>query len=183
MSKVIAFIGSPRKTGNTVKVLEKVVEGAKAAGAEVVFYDLNGDQVKGCQGCYFCRAHDGCATEDALQPMYKDIADADGIVATFPIYFHNISGQAKRWLDRLFPMLNGDFSPRHPGKKVVTIYAQGNPNKEMFKGSIDMNDNMMKMFGWDIADRFLCYGCNAPDYKIAPEMLAAAYAAGQGLVK
>lgn len=93
MSKVIAFFCSPRKNGYTAKLMERVLEGAKSAGAEIVTYDLNEDGVKGCQGCFACRSIEGCATMDILQPMYDDIKSATGIIAGFPIYFGAVSGQ------------------------------------------------------------------------------------------
>ena len=96
MSTVIAFLGSPRKNGASTQLVIKAIEGAKAAGAEVVIYDMNDDEIKGCQCCYYCRAHEGCATKDKLQPMYEQIKEADGIIASFPIFFHNINSQGKK---------------------------------------------------------------------------------------
>ena len=69
MSKLVVFYGSPRPDGFTARLLDQVAAGAAAAGAEVIRYDLNDPAVLGCQGCRWCRTHDGCATQDALQPM------------------------------------------------------------------------------------------------------------------
>lgn len=183
MSKLVAFIGSPRKNGDTTKLVEQVIAGAKSEGAEVVTYDLNDDGVKGCQGCYYCRANEGCATEDKLQSMYADIKEADGIVAGFPIYFGGISGQAKLFLDRLFAMVNDDFSPRYPGKKFVSIYSQGNPDKQIFKAVIDANDSIFKMLGWQVIDSILSSNGNDPQYMLSQDLMEQAYQAGQRLVK
>jgi multimeric flavodoxin WrbA len=70
-----------------------------------------------------------------LQPMYKAIAEADAIVFGSPIYTYPITDQAKTWLDRTFPMveeLSNKFIPRHPDKKLITIFSQGSldPKKE-----------------------------------------------------
>lgn len=91
MSKIIVFKGSPRKNSYSTKLLEQVAEGAKSKGAEIAVYDLNNPGNRGCQGCFYCRTHEGCATRDALQPMYKDIAGADGIAVSFPLYFGGIN--------------------------------------------------------------------------------------------
>lgn len=72
MKKVVAFLGSPRPNGYTAKLVERVLEGAKAAGAEVVTYSLNDEGIKGCQGCFYCRNHADCATKDKLYPMLGD---------------------------------------------------------------------------------------------------------------
>jgi multimeric flavodoxin WrbA len=41
MKKVVAFNGSPRKSGNTATVVEEILRGAKQAGADIKTYNLN----------------------------------------------------------------------------------------------------------------------------------------------
>ena len=183
MSKVIAFFGSPRKEGSSTRLVEQVIEGAKAEGAVVVTYNLNEDGVKGCQGCLFCRTNEGCATKDKLQSMYQEIKDADGVVSGFPIYFTNISGQAKLLIDRLFPLIDKKLAPRFPGKKFVNIYAQGQQDVEMFKGAIEANDRTFKRFGWDLVDSILINGSIGSKYAIPQEFMDRAFKAGKLLVK
>jgi multimeric flavodoxin WrbA len=180
--KVVVFFGSPRKNGNTARLVQQAMDGAKAAGAEVTSYYLNDEGIRGCQGCGYCRGHEGCATKDALSPMYEEIKRAGGIIAGFPIYFGNISGQSKVWIDRLYPMLGGEFSPRYPGKKAVTVYSQANNDNDMFKKAIDTNDTFFKLFGWELADSILSYGSAQPDYSLPQELLDRAFEAGKRLV-
>lgn len=183
MSKIVAFIASPRKNGYSTMLVEQVISGAKSVGAEVIAYNLNDEGIKGCQGCFYCRANEGCATKDNLQTMYGEIASCDGIVASFPVYFAGINGQAKMWMDRLYPVVNADFSPRYPGKKVVSVYAQGNPDKEMFKNVIVSTDSIIKRLGWELISSLLIYGSIMPDYTIPQDLLDEAYEAGKLLVK
>lgn len=182
MSKIIAFIGSPRKNGFSTQLLNQVIEGARTAGAEIVTYDLNDEKIKGCQGCFYCRTHEGCATQDALQPMYADIQEADGIVASFPLYFGGINGQTKSWLDRMYPMLDTAFAPRYPGKKIVTIYSQGNIDPNFMKSAIDGNNMFFNMFGWELVQSFLIYNTNDPEKKIEETIMQEAYEAGKKLI-
>lgn len=181
MSKVIAFLCSPRKKGFSARLVSRVLDGARSAGAEVTVYDLNADGVKGCQGCFWCRAHDGCATRDRLQPMYDDIVSADGIVAGFPIYFGTVSGQSKLWMDRLYPMYGDNFVPRHPGKKMVTVYAQANGDSSCFMDAIRNTDGFFAGIGWEVIESLLIYGDVAPDYAVPDDLLERAYAAGRRL--
>lgn len=182
MSKIVVFSGSPRKNGFSEQLLNKVVQGARAAGGEVVSYDLNDKEVRGCQSCYYCRSHEGCAQKDALQPMYKDIREAVGIVATFPIYFGNINGQSKLWVDRLYPMMGSDFSPTCPGKKMVAIYSQGNADPDKFKPSIDANNGIFTMFGWDVIKTFLITNTSDPEMKLDDKTLSEAAEIGRALI-
>lgn len=183
MSKVIAFFGSPREKGNSTKLMKQVIAGAKSVGAEIVTYKLNEEGVKGCQACNYCRTNEGCATKDKLQSMYQEIKEADGIVAGFPIYFRSIGGQSKQWVDRLSPMIGDNFSPRYPGKKMVTVYSQANPDKDLLKNAIESNDGIFKIFGWDLVESLLSYGGGDPQYVIPQELMDRAFNAGKQLVE
>lgn len=182
MKNIVAFIGSPRKNGYSTRLLNQVLDGAKASGAEVVIYDLNADGIKGCQGCFYCRSHEGCATNDVLQPMYADIQEADGIVATFPLYFANVGGQAKIWLDRLYPMIDGKFAARYPGKKAITIFSQGNKDENLMKGTIDETNGFFKMYGWDFVNTFLIFDTHNPQLELSDELMKEAFEAGKNML-
>lgn len=158
MSKIVIFNASPRKNGYTAKLLEQVGKGAKSKGAEVIEFDLNDSGIHGCQGCYYCRTHDGCAIKDYLQPMYEAIKEADAIVFGSPIYYYQITGQAKVWLDRTFPMVGDNFAPRHSGKKLITIFAQGSSNPEMAADGIKAVNNIFAAYGWKLEDSIHCCG-------------------------
>lgn len=183
MSKVVVFEGSPRKNGYTANLLEQVINGAKSKGAEIVEYNLNDTRIRGCQGCFYCRTHDGCATDDYLQPMYKDINEADAIVLGSPIYYYQITGQVKVWLDRTFPMLGDKFVPRHPDKKAVTVFVQGNADAKIGEDGIRSINRTFDMYGWKIEDSIhYCGTSGNPDLQKDDKILARAFNAGRNLV-
>ncbi len=52
MSKhIVVLSGSPRKDGNTVRLADAFIEGAKAAGKEISLFRVAGLQIGGCRGC------------------------------------------------------------------------------------------------------------------------------------
>jgi Multimeric flavodoxin WrbA len=182
MSKVVVFNGSPRTNGYTTKLLAQVAAGAKSRGAEIIEFDLNDPAIRGCQGCFYCRTHDGCAVNDYLQPMYSAIKEADSIVLGSPIYYYQVTGQARIWLDRTFPMVGDGFMSRHPGKKALTIYTQGNPNPEIGQGAIKFISNIIEStYGWNIVDTIHCCGTNNMDQTIFDELSEKSYLDGQKL--
>ena len=130
MANVVIFNGSPRKKGVTSQMIEEMIKGAEEKGKEVTVFQLNDKGVRGCQSCFYCRQHEGCACKDDLQPMYDAIKNADAIVFGSPIYFGRITGQAKSWVDRLYPCIDGKFQPRYPGKTGDHGHA-GTLGKEM----------------------------------------------------
>jgi len=182
MSKIVVFNGSPRKNGYTAKLLDQVVKGAKSKGAEVIEFDLNNTGIRGCQGCGYCRTHDGCAVNDYLQPMYEAINEADAIIFGSPIHYYQITGQAKVWLDRTFPMLGDNFVPRHPGKKIITIFAQGNSDPKNGADGINFVSGIVEHYGWDLEDSIQFCGTNDPDLQKFEELSLKAFKDGENLV-
>lgn len=159
--KILLFNGSPRKTGYTTKLLNEIGLSAQKAGSEVKEYNLCHPEVRGCQGCFYCRTNEGCPVRDPLHSMYEEIKTATGIVFGSPVYFYQISGQAKQGLDRMYPMLgmkDSKLTPRYPGKKVVTVFTQGNPDKEAFSACIQSTNTLFAAFGWTVIDSLVCAG-------------------------
>jgi len=53
--KVIGVLGSPRSNGYSSTIARRVLDGARAAGHEVVIYEINKMNVRGCQACRACK--------------------------------------------------------------------------------------------------------------------------------
>ena len=181
MKTVIAFLGSPRKKGMTAKVMEQVIAGAKDEGAEIISYYLHDDSIHGCLGCRWCKTHEGCVQKDGFEHLYEQIKEADGIIVGSPIYFMNITSQTKKLIDRLYPIRRADGGSNLPGKKFVSVYTQGNPDKEMFKSIIDTGDRVLKSFQWEMIESILYYGTGNPSESVTAEVMRRAYEAGQRL--
>ena len=104
--KVIAVNGSPRKEWNTATMLQKALEGAASQGAEtelIHLYDLN---YTGCTSCFACKLIAGksygkCAVNDDLKPVLRRIEEADALILGAPIYFGDVTGQMRSFLERL----------------------------------------------------------------------------------
>jgi multimeric flavodoxin WrbA len=183
MKKIVVFAGSPRENGTTARLIDEAINGARSVGAEVKIYDLNAEGVRGCQGCFYCRSHEGCATKDYLQPMYEDIKQSDAIVFSSPIYFYDITGQVKTWIDRLFPVLGPDFKPRYPGKKALGLYSQGNADASSYRGIPQKIQDLFSGFGWTVTESVLCFGTtDSGDAALTEDLLKRAFAAGTALV-
>lgn len=140
MKKIIAINGSPRKTGNTAILLQKVFEGAASKGAQteiINLYDLN---YKGCISCFSCKLknekHWGkCAMKDELSPVLNKVMESDAVVLGAPIYFGDITGEMRSFLERLLFMnlsydnVKSNFKGRINSGFVFTM----NANQEQVK--------------------------------------------------
>ena len=129
MKKIIIIDGGPRKIFNTASMLKKFAEGASSVNSEIEvktvrLYDLD---YKGCMSCMACkikgRASNVCKFKDALTPILEEIAQADGLVLGSPIYFGDVTGQMRTFLERLaFPWLSyNDYSMTAPKRMPVVL--------------------------------------------------------------
>lgn len=104
--KVIAVNGSPRKSWNTAKLLQNALNGAESKGARtelVHLYDLN---FKGCISCFACKRKNSkcgglCAVKDDLTGVLERILECDVLLLGSPIYFGNVTGEMRSFLERL----------------------------------------------------------------------------------
>ena len=144
MKKIIIIDGGPRKIFNTAAMLQKFAEGASSVSSDVEvktvrLYDLD---YKGCMSCMACkikgRASNICKFKDALTPVLEEIAQADGLVLGSPIYFGDVTGQMRTFLERLaFPWLSyNDYSMTAPKRMPVVLVEtmNGLPDRNNSQG-------------------------------------------------
>ena len=153
MKKIIIIDGGPRKNMNTAQLLQRFAEGVKSVGNDVEvktvrLYELD---YKGCMSCMACKLKDNaqniCRFKDALTPILEEIAHADGLVLGSPIYFGEVTGQMRTFLERLaFPWLSyNDYSMTAP-KRIPVVFIEtlnGLPNRN--------NSNGLGTMEWCIA--------------------------------
>ena len=139
MKKIYAVNGSPRKNGNTAQLLQKALEGAASAGAEVKLIQLADLDFSGCRSCFACKKLEnpapGCVLKDDLAEILKELLQADGIIMGSPIYFGAESGLYRNFLERLFfPMLRYTNPPSSRAEKRIDfgfIYTMNVPENVM----------------------------------------------------
>ncbi|MBE6307871.1 MAG: flavodoxin family protein [Bacteroidales bacterium] len=144
MKKIVIIDGGPRKNMNTAQLLQQFADGAKSADSDIEvktirLYDLD---YKGCMSCMACKlkgkASNICRFKDALTPVLEDIAVADGIVLGSPIYFGEVTGQMRAFLERLsFPWLSyNDYSLTAPKRMPVLLVEtmNGTPDRNNSNG-------------------------------------------------
>ena len=138
MKKIIIIDGGPRKNMNTAKLLKSFAEGTKSVGSDIEvknirLYDLD---YKGCMSCMACKlkgkASNICRFKDALTPVLEEISQADGLVLGSPIYFGEVTGQMRAFLERLaFPWLSyNDYSLTASKRMPVVLVETMNGTPE-----------------------------------------------------
>ena len=143
MKKIVIIDGGPRKNFNTASILQKFAEGASSVSdqIEVKTVRLYGIDYKGCMSCMACKikgkSSNVCKYKDALTPVLEEIAEADGLVLGSPIYFGDVTGQMRTFLERLaFPWLSyNDYSM--PVVLIETMNGTPERNNSQGYGSME----------------------------------------------
>ena len=98
--KITAIYGSPRRQGNTARLLKSAVAGARSVGAEVTEFVLRDLKISPCLEIYACRKEGCCAIKDDFHDLSAALSAADATILASPIFFYAVSAHTKIMMDR-----------------------------------------------------------------------------------
>ncbi|MBU2547710.1 MAG: flavodoxin family protein [Proteobacteria bacterium] len=116
--KILGLVCSPREGGNTEIMVREALDEAARRGAETELVLLAGKNITPCQACEACMAEGVCAVDDDMQAIYSKLVEADGILFGTPVYFINVTAQAKAVIDRSFALM---MTGRLRGKAAAAV--------------------------------------------------------------
>jgi multimeric flavodoxin WrbA len=128
--QVVAFNGSPRKGGNTERLLGYVTEILHDEGIDTEVIPIGGRSMHGCTACGKCyeRLDRRCSIDtDIVNYCIERMADADGMLIGSPTYFADVTPETKALIDRagFVGMANGGLYARKVGAAVVAVRRAG----------------------------------------------------------
>ncbi|MEW6185378.1 MAG: flavodoxin family protein [Thermodesulfobacteriota bacterium] len=97
---VVGIYGSPRAEGNSDLLLDKILEGAESAGAEIKKMYVRDLTLSGCQECGGCDQTGECVITDDMDGIYPLLWDAPLVFLSSPIFFYGLPAQVKMVVDR-----------------------------------------------------------------------------------
>jgi len=145
--KVMAINSSARKGGQskTEWMLEHLVEGLVAAGADVDVVHLRDKKIRYCTGCFTCwtKTPGKCILQDDMtKELLPLLIEADLVVYATPLYHHTVNAHLKTFIERTLPCAQPFFEKRDNGKtthpmrfdmgKAVVMSVAGFPEYSAF---------------------------------------------------
>jgi multimeric flavodoxin WrbA len=128
--KILGISGSPRKDGNTMKLMEEALNAAvEAENFETELVTLADKDIKPCDACRSCRTTKKCHIQDDMATIFEKMIQADGIILASPVYFGSATPQIKAVVDRagyLAGALGRVFENKVGGPLVVARRAGQN---------------------------------------------------------
>ncbi|MEM0014905.1 MAG: flavodoxin family protein [Zestosphaera sp.] len=100
---VLGLNASPRKYGNTYKLLEVALETASIYGAETKLIHIYDYDIRPCEGCLSdeqlaCRPP---CINDGSWALLKEILNSDALIVATPVFWYGPSGHLKNLIDKL----------------------------------------------------------------------------------
>lgn len=177
MGKILVLSGSPRKNGNTDRLVASFAAGAKENN-EVVIISVCDYQIAPCIGCNSCFAREGnkCFRNDDMTLVYQKLSEADAVIIASPVYFYGISAQLKAVIDRLHTPMRNSFHIRRLG--LILVGAAELP--ELFDSILTQYQLILNFFHLEDSGRVLVRGAREPG-TVAEDDLAKAYRLGQSM--
>jgi multimeric flavodoxin WrbA len=128
--KILALIGSHRKKGNTIRIVQLIETRMQSLARqhdislefETIF--LSDRDIHSCRGCRVCfdRGENACPLKDDIVSIRAKMDAADGLILASPVYVDDVSGLVKTWMDRLAYVCH---RPAFSGKCAFPIATVG----------------------------------------------------------
>lgn len=189
MINITAVYGSPRRQGNTARLMHEAVAGARSVGArvdEIVLRDL---KMSPCMEIYGCKESGKCVIQDQFQQVQQTLLACDALILASPIFFYTVSAHTKILMDRCQSLWVKKYwvdpkpqDAKYKRRKGLFISVGATKGAKLFDGTL-----LTVRYFFDVLDaelwRALLYrGLDGPDDILShPDHLAEARAAGEAL--
>ena len=177
---ILGINGSPRIGGNTDILLDRVLEGARKAGAGAEKITLSNLAFSPCLECEVPEGYEVpgkceelkdngcCILEDDMRLIYKKIKDSDALVVASPIFFGSISAQTKMMIDRFqctwrakYILKKDLFRKR---KKGAFISVSASDRKDFFDNAKMVIRNFFATVNVEYKEELFCPGVEKKGY-------------------
>jgi multimeric flavodoxin WrbA len=129
--RIMTILGSPRRQGNTAKVLSWIEEQAQTDGHELDRANILDYNVAGCRECLACKKGtlELCSIDDDANALFRRMVASDLVLLAAPIFCWGFPAQIKCLIDRTFCMMDFDGErsdvPRLYGKPMALLLTGG----------------------------------------------------------
>ncbi len=176
--KILGISASPHVQGDTVTLLNEALKGAAAEGAEAEMFSVAGKTLNPCEGCRACAGKGVCKIKDDMQDLHNKMMQSDGIIFGTPVYFWDVTAQAKMIIDRTFALNTPERSLTNKVGGIVVV-----------AGSLGMIDVLKEYYFYMASRRMIpanyvaAYPLPQGGLKEMEKCLKAAYDMGRQMVK
>jgi multimeric flavodoxin WrbA len=181
---VIIIDGSTRESGNTDTLLSELIRGANDSGINLDRYFLRNLNIADCIGCCQCLHERTCHFDDAMTDIRKSLMEAQLIIFASPLYWCEVTGLMKIFVDRLYFFHHPENRPMIAGKKAIVLTTLGEKDNTEYESSVlvEFYKRFLNSLGFIILDMMFFDDLMDDDaVRKRPEYLERAYLTGKSL--
>lgn len=176
--KIVVISTSPRKNGNSERLADEFIKGAKAGNNDVEKITLYDKTIGFCKGCLACQNLKRCIIHDDAVMIAEKMLTADVIVFATPIYYYNMCGQMKTLLDRGNPLFSSDYAFRD----IYLLATAADEDERAIDGTVNSLQGWIDCFSKaHLAKALLASGVDAIGAIQGHVALQKAYAMGKAV--
>ncbi len=187
--RIVAIFGSPRRKGNTARLLDQAVAGAREAGAEVETIVLRDLKLSPCLEIYSCKQGGECRIRDDFQRVRDQVLTCGGLILASPIFYYAVTAHTKILMDRFHSLwVKKNWTGPQPAalkiprRKGLFISAGATRGKRLFEGTLLSVRYFFDTLDMDLWEALLYRGLEFEDDVLKhPDYLQEAYRAGKEL--
>ncbi|WDP90843.1 MAG: NAD(P)H-dependent oxidoreductase [Desulfobacter sp.] len=137
---VLGIQGSPRKNGNSNYLLSSFLKECESHGARTQTIHAPDLAVQPCRELVVCEKKGFCPIKDEMETRgYGPVKQADVVVLASPIFFYNVSAQAKLFIDRCQMFWGRKYKmglkdPDRFSRKGFLLSVAASGGKRLFEG-------------------------------------------------
>ena len=166
--RVMTILGSPRRQGNTAKVLGWIEEQLRADCHEVDSAAILDYAVQGCGECMACKRGtvELCSIDDDANALFRRMAAADLVLIAAPVFCWGFPAQIKGLIDRMFCMMDFDGEragvPRLHGKGMALLLTGGGEEADNADLVIRGFEQLVQWLKGRMTGQLFVGGCTVP---------------------
>lgn len=190
--RLVALLGSPKREGNTAKLLQEAIRGAEDSGCTVRTVWVPGLQIKPCMEIFACKKMPACAIKDEMQEYYDMIREADGLIVATPVMTMGVPGALKSFIDRFQVFYMAKYERKEPlitpdqrkVRRMLLLSIAGMNIKNLFAGLLQTMHALGEIIDCPLSDTVLRDDMDTiQDLALRPEVFEEAYAKGYALAE
>jgi multimeric flavodoxin WrbA len=197
ITKIVAIVGSYRRSGTIESAVEAVLQGAREKGALTHTIHLTDLHIEYCKNCRQCTQTPGlergaCCHEDGMEQILAEIEAADAVVLASPLNYGNTTAAFRAFMERLIGFAYWPWSQAMPKmrrkkatRKAVLVASSAMPGFliPLLTGTGNALRTTAKMLGAKpVGKLWIGLSAQEPDQQLSAKNLLRARRMGAKLV-
>ena len=144
---ILVLTGSPRKGGNSDKLADAFIAGARQVGHTIVKYTTADKSIKGCIDCQTCfKKGTACSIPDDFEDLASLLEQADMVVFATPMYWFSFPAKLKSAIDKFYSFLISQKPLKI--KECALLVTGGVQDETKFEGIVKSYQLIAEFMNW-----------------------------------